>query len=462
MNIKVLFLLFSMLLIMLACGKKNEKEQVDEIENKEKTSGRVTVVLSPNEQSFYSIPSLRFFNGYYVEHLIGVTDTTKTQTFILDFFMPEGEITYFHNEGYTYSYVVHLDDTLYLDLKTYSYPRATVRGVKQLLHDLNWFAFFNEEKLQDSFYNEFNLYKKYGRKEIKEFISGYLPLYSEKKNYVDSLRRNDLISEDRLLMIYKELDIDSTYLATYINEDNLDFFDDDYLPYHSYISYMKSFASDYSKPSYDPRVIFDRLLLDARIPERTKLCFLFDNLREIGEANAREDFKSRAEQFLTHVNHDSIWIDFIRDISPMSTIDSKNMQLYDQDMQQVDFNELMRTLEGNVVYIDVWASWCVPCKAAMPLAEKIRDQYKDKPVVFLYLAFSDKEKPWKEDVHRFSLNGQNAKSYMIASPESDWVNNMQINTIPRYILYDKKGELISRNAPSPEDSKLFELLDSLL
>ncbi|HWW40787.1 TlpA disulfide reductase family protein, partial [Pedobacter sp.] len=115
-------------------------------------------------------------------------------------------------------------------------------------------------------------------------------------------------------------------------------------------------------------------------------------------------------------------------------------------------------LKGKVVLIDVWATWCGPCKAEEPHWEKLVKNYKGKDVAFVGISVDQNKKAWDKYTSEKNLNG----IQLYAGPGNDLSKAYQINGIPRYLLIDKKGNLITPDSPRPADPKLKSLIDTWL
>ncbi|REE83010.1 thiol-disulfide isomerase/thioredoxin [Lutibacter oceani] len=121
----------------------------------------------------------------------------------------------------------------------------------------------------------------------------------------------------------------------------------------------------------------------------------------------------------------------------------------------------LNDFKGKYVYIDVWATWCGPCKKEIPFLKKIEEQYHEKNIAFLSISVdqqTNKDK-WKEMVADKELGG----IQVIADKDfkSQFVADFKISGIPRFILLDPAGNIIKASAPRPSDEKLIELFDSL-
>ena len=113
------------------------------------------------------------------------------------------------------------------------------------------------------------------------------------------------------------------------------------------------------------------------------------------------------------------------------------------------FAELIKPYEGKVIYIDFWASWCAPCLRSMPEAKQLREEYKDKEIIFIYLAFNDEKPRWKVPESKHEISYLSESYFITNSKTAQTIIDLKVGTIPRYLLFNKKGELLHQNAPEP-------------
>jgi thiol-disulfide isomerase/thioredoxin len=120
----------------------------------------------------------------------------------------------------------------------------------------------------------------------------------------------------------------------------------------------------------------------------------------------------------------------------------------------------LKDLRGSYVYIDVWATWCGPCKYEIPYLAKVEEQYHDKNIKFVSISVDRlaDEKKWREMIVKQSLGG----IQLLADDEikSKFVASYYIEGIPHFILLDKEGKIINADAPRPSEPELIDLLNS--
>jgi thiol-disulfide isomerase/thioredoxin len=117
-------------------------------------------------------------------------------------------------------------------------------------------------------------------------------------------------------------------------------------------------------------------------------------------------------------------------------------------------------LKGKVLYIDVWASWCGPCIQEFRNSKKLADKFKDREVCFVYLNIDDTDQAWRRMIGVKKIEGIHIRADKAAANEIK--KNYGISSIPRYILIDKEGNLVSASAKRPSDveSDISRLLDT--
>lgn len=117
--------------------------------------------------------------------------------------------------------------------------------------------------------------------------------------------------------------------------------------------------------------------------------------------------------------------------------------------------------KGKYVFIDFWATWCGPCLKQIPHLKKIEEKYHNHNIVFIGIS-TDKQKDkskWREYVEKYEMGGEQLLTDK--SSYSDFYQDYGIKSIPRFILIDPNGNIVSSESPYPSDPKLIELLESL-
>jgi thiol-disulfide isomerase/thioredoxin len=122
----------------------------------------------------------------------------------------------------------------------------------------------------------------------------------------------------------------------------------------------------------------------------------------------------------------------------------------------------LEDFKGKYVYIDVWATWCGPCRAEIPSLKKIEEKYRGKNIEFVSISIDvqkDFEK-WNKFVSDKQLGG--IQLFADNDWNSDFAKSFNITSIPRFILIDPAGKIINADAERPSSPKLSELFDKLL
>ena len=122
-------------------------------------------------------------------------------------------------------------------------------------------------------------------------------------------------------------------------------------------------------------------------------------------------------------------------------------------------------LIGKYVYIDVWATWCGPCIREIPSLQKIEKEYHNKNIYFVSLSIDDRNRPkynyeaWRKMIIERELTG--IQLFADNAWKTEFTAAYGIDSIPRFLLIDPDGNIVSGNAPRPSDPALVELFTSL-
>lgn len=131
--------------------------------------------------------------------------------------------------------------------------------------------------------------------------------------------------------------------------------------------------------------------------------------------------------------------------------------LFSRDSSQLSWNQLLNTYKGRIVFIDIWATWCLPCIEEIPYTKELQKKYSGK-IDFIFLSFDEDFGKWRDNQN---LGWESAKnSFWVDGDFASVVaTKLKITTIPRYLILDASGNIIDEDAPRPGDPKLTRLLD---
>ncbi|MCD2258345.1 TlpA family protein disulfide reductase [Psychroserpens luteolus] len=117
--------------------------------------------------------------------------------------------------------------------------------------------------------------------------------------------------------------------------------------------------------------------------------------------------------------------------------------------------ELLKEFEGEKLYIDVWATWCGPCKREFANNHMIVDILEDNGYKKLFISLDQPEAKdkWIELIKYYDLSGYhhlaNREFFIDFEKNHSAVKNGI--AIPQYLLIDSNGKIITNTAPRPGD-----------
>lgn len=157
------------------------------------------------------------------------------------------------------------------------------------------------------------------------------------------------------------------------------------------------------------------------------------------------------------------------------------ISLNDREVKNAEFNKMNGTIspsfnyrnhkgaktklesfKGKYVYIDIWATWCGPCRAEIPYLQKTEEEFHDKNIAFVSISIDKQSdfKKWETMVKEKNLGGVQ----LIADNDwnSDFTKSFGVRSIPRFILIDPNGKVVNAVAARPSDPELKKVLNQLL
>ena len=113
-------------------------------------------------------------------------------------------------------------------------------------------------------------------------------------------------------------------------------------------------------------------------------------------------------------------------------------------------------LKGTYVFVDVWATWCKGCVMEIPYMEKVAEYFRNDPrIEIVSISVDANRKAWETKLEK---DKPEWKQFLL----KNFCDLYNINGIPRFMMFDKKGRIITVDAPRPSDPEIIGFIESHL
>lgn len=142
---------------------------------------------------------------------------------------------------------------------------------------------------------------------------------------------------------------------------------------------------------------------------------------------------------------------------------SDNLKSNESVRDMTDGEKILRSLiephKGKIILLDIWGTWCAPCRAALARSQELYARMKEYDMVFLYLANNSNEKTWKTIIEEYKVSGDNVVHYNLPAVQQSAVEKfLKVNSWPTYKLIDREGNILDVNA----DPRIIDTFEKMI
>ena len=127
---------------------------------------------------------------------------------------------------------------------------------------------------------------------------------------------------------------------------------------------------------------------------------------------------------------------------------------FTQDNSEITFEQILAQEKGNYVFIDIWSSWCGSCYIKLSEVKKLQKMRPD--ISYVFLSVEGSQIRWKQVLEKLTIEGQHY--YMSSYLQGAFAKSIDLKQIPRYLLFDPSGKLVSLDASNLSINQINALL----
>ena len=113
--------------------------------------------------------------------------------------------------------------------------------------------------------------------------------------------------------------------------------------------------------------------------------------------------------------------------------------------------------KGRYVYIDIWATWCAPCREELPHLQTLEEAFQGTNICFVSISTDQDKAKWEQTVKDEKMGG----IQLHTGGDEEFLNAFRVKGIPRFILINPEGRIDNANMTRPSDPATIEYLGML-
>jgi thiol-disulfide isomerase/thioredoxin len=114
------------------------------------------------------------------------------------------------------------------------------------------------------------------------------------------------------------------------------------------------------------------------------------------------------------------------------------------------------------VLLDIWGTWCGPCKEALSHSTEEYARLKDFDIQYLYLANRRPQDSWENVIKEYNVSGPNVAHYNLPVEQQSAIERfLNVQAFPTYKLIDRNGNVLDMKVDPFHLEDLVRLLQQL-
>jgi len=246
---------------------------------------------------------------------------------------------------------------------------------------------------------------------------------------------------------------------------NLELDREDYLKSKNYTSFIDGFVREQSGEAIaaagegaDRNMISFETAVEVLENEAVLNTYLSNRMSGLMQWNDLAELEDEVSFFKSKVSDEELLTKFEEEYADWKKLAAGQPAIEFQGKDSAGNTIKFSDFRGKYVYVDVWATWCGPCKYEIPYLKELEADYHDRNIVFLSYSIDDDHQAWVDFIPENELGG--VQIIGEKAWESKLCQDYKIRGVPTFMFFGPDGEIINVKMTRPSNQATRDQFDS--